>query len=269
MARRPRSVPVLSLLVAVLAAVPLAVISAGTGAAAPPAAADPVALTTPAPVPPSPTPSADPLRPLPAPGRPLATEIASDSAMINWTAPAGPVFRYTIEYLTADGWRAWTAGPTNSHRMINLTPATAYTIRVWAAPLAGSGYSVSPPSEPASFTTLPTGSTPTPAPTGLTCRLTFTIWSTGFVMNITITNPTTQPIGGWTGTFRVSGTTRITQVWSVNLSQSGDRVTLRPGWSAPPIPPGGSITIGVIGSYTGTFVPPTEIEVNGYRCHVV
>jgi chitin-binding protein len=252
--------------VAAVAAAPLSAAAVPAGPAAVPA------VTTPAPVP--------PLPPLPTPGQPVASEIRPDAATITWPRIDGPVFRYSVDVLRAEGWVGWVAGPSNSQRMSGLRPGTSYTIRVWAAPLPDSGYSISAPSPEMTFTTLsvwPTPGptltpipTPTPTPASLTCRVTITVWNGGFLLSITITNTTAEPVSGWTLRFRVPATTRITQAWNVQIAQSGSQVTVGPGGWNSTIPPGASISVGMLGSYVPPFQPPDQFELTpGGACEVV
>jgi hypothetical protein len=228
-----------------------------------PVSAGPGPMMTPAPPLPSPSPVLVPLSP---PGQPVVTEIGPDSAMVNWAPSDGPVFRYNLQRLTSEGWQAWTAGPTNSHRMINLTPSTSYTIRVWAAAMPGSGRSISPPSAETTFTTLPPGAppvTPTataPPPAPFTCRAVISVWSGGFAMNVTLGNPTGTTAVAWALSFRLGATARITQAWSTNVTQSGNRVTARPAAWNGSIPPNSSQSFGMMGSFTGDFQPPDDFS---------
>jgi hypothetical protein len=253
-----RSVLTRVVLVLATAAVAAAPLSAGAAAAGPGAGAR--AVTTPAPLP-----------PLPTPGQPVATEIGPDAATLTWAPSDGPVFRYTVEVLRADGWQGWVAGPGNSQRMTGLSPDTSYTVRVWAAPLANSGYSISARSAQTTFTTLGAGGpTPTPAPASLTCRVTITIWNGGFLLSITIANPTAQPVSGWTLRLRVPATTRINQAWNVRMTQDGTQVVVGPGGWNSTIPPGGSIAVGMLGSYVPPFQPPDQFELfPGGPCEVI
>lgn len=113
----------------------------------------------------------------------------------------------------------------------------------------------------------PSSSSP-PAP-ALSCRATFTnesVWATGFVADITITNTGTTPIVDWVITFSFGGDQHITQVWNATGTQTGSTATLtHTSWNRI-IPPGGSVTVGMNGARSGTPTPPVIISVNGVPC---
>jgi cellulase/cellobiase CelA1 len=265
--------------VVALAAVPLLANPVSAG----PDGVSRVAMT-PAPGPATPSPSSPaPLIPLPTPGQPVAQEVTDTSALITWTRSAGPVFRYSVNILLPDGtWGGWWGGPTNSFRPTNLSPNTSYTIRVWAAALPGSGYTISDYSPTTTFTTLPAGSTPatgtpppgggptmTPQPFPARCRATVSVWASGYALNVVLTNTAAVPLSPWSVMFRTPGA-RLNQVWSATVTQNGDQVAARPVTWNDTIPVNGSASFGMTASYTGTFQPPTDFVLpGGGTCEVV
>ncbi|MFY1690394.1 fibronectin type III domain-containing protein [Plantactinospora sp. WMMB782] len=98
---------------------------------------------------------ADPLIPLPSPGQPVATDITPTGATLTWTRPTGPVFRYSMQRLVDGEWQGFSSMPFNTVTFVALTPDTEYTVAVRAAALVGSGYTMSPLSEPLTFRTPP------------------------------------------------------------------------------------------------------------------
>ncbi|MEV4509058.1 cellulose binding domain-containing protein [Dactylosporangium sp. NPDC049525] len=121
------------------------------------------------------------------------------------------------------------------------------------------------PSSPGSPTASPSSSSP-PA---LSCRATFlntSVWATGFVADVTITNTGTTPIVDWVVTFSFGGDQRIGQAWNGTFSQTGAAVTLtHASWNRV-IPPGGSVTVGLYGTRSAPVTPPPVIYVNGVPC---
>ena len=95
---------------------------------------------------------ADPLIPLPPPGQPVVTNLTSTGATLTWERPDGPVFRYSMLRLVDGEWQGFVSMPFNSYTLAGLTPNTEYTVAVRAAALVGSGYTLSPLSEPVTFT---------------------------------------------------------------------------------------------------------------------
>ncbi|MDG6106987.1 cellulose binding domain-containing protein [Dactylosporangium aurantiacum] len=115
----------------------------------------------------------------------------------------------------------------------------------------------------------PAASPSSSAPPVLSCRARFTytsVWATGFVADVTITNTGTTPITDWVITFSFGGDQRVSQAWNATFSQSGAAVTLtRADWNRI-IPPGGSVTVGLYGSRTSPPTPPPTVYVNGVPC---
>ncbi|WP_433041346.1 cellulose binding domain-containing protein [Dactylosporangium sp. CS-033363] len=120
-----------------------------------------------------------------------------------------------------------------------------------------------PPSSPAA-------SPSSPAPPALSCRASFTftsVWANGFVAEVAVTNTGTTPIVDWVITFTFAGDQHISQSWNGSFSQTGANVTLSAASWNRIIPPGGSVTVGMYGTRTGsTPTPPTAILVNGVPC---
>ena len=101
--------------------------------------------------------------PLPPPGKPVASNITSTGATLTWARPQGPVFRYVMQQLVDGQWTGYASMPSNSFTLSGLTPGKSYVFAVFAAPLAGSGYSISPLSPSVSFSTLDSDVSTVPA----------------------------------------------------------------------------------------------------------
>jgi endoglucanase len=212
---------------------------------------------------------ADTLTPLPPPGAPVATSITDTSATVSWTSGGGPVFRYQVFRLVDGAWQPYTITPgMTSVQLSNLTPGTSYTLAVVAYPGVQPGFTASPMSAPGSFTTLTAGSTPPPPPAGITCTASFSVYPGGFTASVTLTNTGTTPVNGWVVTFTEPANMQVTQAWNVTATISGRSVTLgAAAWNAA-ISTGGSVNFGFAGTYTGTFVPPTDMKAGGIPCTV-
>jgi lysophospholipase L1-like esterase len=74
-------------------------------------------------------------------------------------------------------------------------------------------------------------------------------WSGGFQAEVTVTNPTTSAITGWTVQFTLPGGHTVTQIWGGTASGS---VTVTNASYNGTISPGGSATFGFIASGPGT-----------------
>lgn len=86
-------------------------------------------------------------------------------------------------------------------------------------------------------------------------------WPGGFVGMITITNHCSVSIlACWTLEFTFTANQQITQIWNATATQSGNHVTIT---SCIVIPPGGSVSIGFVGTWTGSNPPPISFLFNG------
>jgi hypothetical protein len=86
-------------------------------------------------------------------------------------------------------------------------------------------------------------------------------WSNGFTASITITNHcATAILACWKLGFTFPAGQMITQSWNVSLTQSGSNVTVI---GCTTIPPGGSFTFGIVGTWYGTNSPPVNFVLNG------
>ncbi|MFI5914404.1 cellulose binding domain-containing protein [Dactylosporangium sp. NPDC051541] len=122
---------------------------------------------------------------------------------------------------------------------------------------------------------VPGGSSSGPAPSSsppappLSCRGTFTntsVWASGFVADVTVTNTGTTPIVDWVITFSFGGDQHITQSWNASWTQTAATATLTHATWNRIIPPGGSVTVGMYGTRTAPPTPPVTIYVNGVAC---
>ncbi|HEY7418969.1 MAG TPA: cellulose-binding domain-containing protein [Ktedonobacteraceae bacterium] len=86
-------------------------------------------------------------------------------------------------------------------------------------------------------------------------------WPGGFVATITITNRCSTPIlACWTLEFTLTAGQHITQGWNASFSQSGSQVIATVCFT---ISPGGSVSIGFAGTWSGDNPPPDNYLLNG------
>jgi hypothetical protein len=116
----------------------------------------------------------------------------------------------------------------------------------------------------------PSSSSPSPsAPPPLSCRAAFTytsVWSSGFVADVTVTNTGSTSILDWVITFSFGGDQRVIQSWNASYVQTGTALSLtHAAWNRA-IPPGGSVTVGLYGERSTPATPPAVISVNGVPC---
>ncbi|MBX6383051.1 MAG: glycoside hydrolase family 6 protein [Microbispora sp.] len=110
----------------------------------------------------------------------------------------------------------------------------------------------------------------TSAHAAVACRVTYTSvqWGTGsggFTAGITLTN-TGERLPYWRLTFTFPGSQRLTQGWSAKWTQLADRVVAEnEPWNGA-VPPGASLHLGFMGTWTGSNPPPTDFALNGVPC---
>ncbi len=115
------------------------------------------------------------------------------------------------------------------------------------------------------------GTTPPPddpPPTTGACRVTYTpnTWQNGFTANVTVANPTSAAVNGWTLNWNFAGNQQITSAWNATVTQSGNAVTAKNVGFNGSIPPNGSQSFGFQGTYSGSNAAPTGFTLNGTAC---
>jgi glucuronoarabinoxylan endo-1,4-beta-xylanase len=129
------------------------------------------------------------------------------------------------------------------------------------------GTSSPSPSASVSPTTVPT----TTPPAGTAPRVTYTksTWSTGFTANISITNPGSSTIDGWTLTFTLPSGQSITSGWNATYTPASGQVNARNVSYNATLAPGATTDIGFQATHTGNTAAPTAFTLNGIPCTVV
>jgi endoglucanase len=102
------------------------------------------------------------------------------------------------------------------------------------------------------------------------CAVTYAVtnqWDTGFQASVTITN-NQAPLSGWSLGFDFTGGQRVTQGWNARWSQAGAAVTAaNESWNGP-LGTGASVTLGFLGSWSGSNPVPAAFRLNGTTCNV-
>ncbi|MES4905917.1 MULTISPECIES: glycoside hydrolase family 48 protein [unclassified Streptomyces] len=91
-------------------------------------------------------------------------------------------------------------------------------------------------------------------------------WGSGFTADLTISNPGSDAIDGWTLTYDYAGNQKLVNGWNGAWSQSGKTVTVKNAAHNAKIAAGGNVTTGAQFSYSGTNTAPTTFAVNGISC---
>ncbi len=254
---------------AVMAALPLAALLApGTALAgtAPPTCADGITLGESGVIPPS------------VPAGQLSTLTVVIQNCTGQTVQGGVIWYGTY---TAPGQQNAQGGPVLDPvgESYTIAPQGSYTLRVQAGDTfpgcqatglhMTADFSVNGVSGLAARATADlviTGTTQT-GPPG-TCHVTYSphTWTGGFTADVTVSNPGTTALSGWTLAFTFPGDEKITSAWNATVTQTGASVSAtNMGYNAT-IPAGGSQSFGFQGTWSASAAPPTAFSVNGTPC---
>jgi O-glycosyl hydrolase len=91
-------------------------------------------------------------------------------------------------------------------------------------------------------------------------------WAGGFVASVTISNPGSSPVNGWTLAFTFPGDQKITNAWNGVVTQSGEGVSITGESYNSTIAAGGSTSLGFQGTWTASDAVPTSFTLNGTAC---
>ncbi|MEW9548249.1 glycoside hydrolase family 3 N-terminal domain-containing protein [Nonomuraea sp. NPDC050783] len=192
-----------------------------------------------------------------APGTPSAADVTSSSVRLSWAAATDDVgvTGYDVVRVTDTGESTVATSATASATVSGLSASTAYTFAVYARDAAGNR---SPRSATVAVTTRPGEGTGG-------CSVTATVqsqWSTGYVVQLTVTNTGTAALSGWGVTFTLPSGHQVTGSWNASLTVSGQSVTARNAAHNGSLGPGASTSFGFQGSRPAgdTALP------SGYRC---
>ncbi|MFI7124907.1 glycoside hydrolase family 3 N-terminal domain-containing protein [Nonomuraea sp. NPDC050153] len=177
-----------------------------------------------------------------APGTPAASAVTSSSATLTWAASSDDVAvaGYDVVRVQGSTETTVTTSTTASATVTGLAAGTSYTFAVYARDAAGNR---SPRSGTVSVTT---GGAQAGG-----CTATATVqsqWSTGYVIQVTVTNTGSTTLAGWTVTFTVPPGHTIVGGWNVTMTTSGQAVTARNAAHNGSLAPGASTSFGFQGS---------------------
>ncbi|MFF7790764.1 cellulase family glycosylhydrolase [Streptomyces sp. NPDC007991] len=198
-----------------------------------------------------------------APGAPTASGVTSSSATLKWAAAtdATGVTGYDVVRISGGGETVATSTATTTATLTGLSPATSYTVAVYARDAAGNR---SPRSATVTFTTSSGGSSSS-------CAVGYRVtgsWSGGFQGEITLRNTGTSAINGWTLRWTFPDSQRITNLWGGTATQSGSEVSVAAAPYTATIPAAGSVTLGFTASRAAVNPSPTAFTLNGAACSV-
>ena len=100
---------------------------------------------------------------------------------------------------------------------------------------------------------------PTPVPCSATYSVT-TTWPGGFQGQVTVTNPTTSTMYGWTVGWVLADDEAVTSSWNGTLSAAGSLATMTNADYNNAIAPGGTVTFGFTANETSTPATPSSLS---------
>ncbi|MGP3959199.1 cellulase family glycosylhydrolase [Nonomuraea sp. 3N208] len=176
------------------------------------------------------------------PGTPSASNVTSSGANLTWAASTDSggsgLAGYNVYREQGATDTLLGQSTTNSITLTGLSASTQYQVYVRARD--GSN-NLSGNSPTTTFTTTSGGGGPG------SCTATGTVqsqWSTGYVVQVTVTNTGSVPINGWTVTFPVPNGHTIIGGWNTTMSISGQAATARSVSYNGPLAPGASANFG-------------------------
>lgn len=100
------------------------------------------------------------------------------------------------------------------------------------------------------------------------CKVTYgtNVWQDGFTAEITVANTGSSPVDGWKVAFTLPSGQRISNAWNATVSSSTGSVTAANVAHNASITPGGQVSFGFQGTYSGSFAKPTAFSLNGTSC---
>ncbi|WP_125776005.1 cellulose binding domain-containing protein [Antribacter gilvus] len=195
------------------------------------------------------------------PSAPVAVSCGTTTApAVCWdpVTSGSPVVRYDVFRRAAVGYeRVATVDGTTTRAALPSRVSGDAVLYVAAFDHAGG---ISPVSEPVQVTI--------PAHVSCDVRHRHYPWDAGFTSNLTVTNTGSAPVDGWTLRYDLAAGLQLTGGWNALWSQASTKVTAdNASWNAV-IPPGQSVTLGMIGSRQPgpVFVPPTTFTLDGVAC---
>ncbi|MFF4035177.1 cellulose binding domain-containing protein [Streptomyces sviceus] len=100
------------------------------------------------------------------------------------------------------------------------------------------------------------------------CKVVYgtSVWQDGFTAEVAVTNTGSSPVNGWNLAFTLPSGQRITNAWNAGVSPSSGTVTATNVGHNASIAPGGQVSFGFQGTYSGSFAKPAAFSLNGTAC---
>ncbi|AYC36463.1 GH12 family glycosyl hydrolase domain-containing protein [Streptomyces griseorubiginosus] len=102
------------------------------------------------------------------------------------------------------------------------------------------------------------------------CKVAYgtSVWQDGFTADVAVTNTGSAPVDGWKVAFTLPSGQRITNAWNATVSPASGAVTATNAAHNASIAPGGQVSFGFQGTYSGSFAKPAAFSLNGTSCTV-
>ena len=192
----------------------------------------------------------------------------------------------TTVSLSYNGFTPATATPTVYSYLKNATSissatagsATSQTVPAYSIvvvqlhPGSGGGPSPSPSSTASPSPSASASPSASPTPSGGTgagsCRVSYAKneWPGGLTANVIITNTGASAVNGWTVRFAFPGDTKVSNAWNATVTQNGSAVSAANLSYNAAIAPGGNVSFGFQGTWTGNDASPAAFTLNGTSC---
>lgn len=112
----------------------------------------------------------------------------------------------------------------------------------------------------------PPSPSPSPSPTTAGaggCSAAYSLvssWSSGFQGQVVITNTGSSTLNGWIISWTYPGNQDLNDLWNGSYTQSGEAVKVTPESYDSSIAPGGTVTVGFTGTFTGNDTAPASVS---------
>ncbi|MEU5042241.1 GH12 family glycosyl hydrolase domain-containing protein [Streptomyces griseorubiginosus] len=102
------------------------------------------------------------------------------------------------------------------------------------------------------------------------CKVAYgtSVWQDGFTGDVAVTNTGSAPVDGWKLAFTLPSGQRITNAWNATVSPASGAVTATNAAHNASIAPGGQVSFGFQGTYSGSFTKPGAFSLNGTSCTI-
>lgn len=199
-----------------------------------------------------------------APGQPQARDQTRSKVTLVWapSAPGScPITGYAVYRSIGGANPVRVATTTTVFATLTLPAQTAYTFYAVALDAQDSVSAASP-----NVTVDTARRTPAVA---YQCTVKYAVshWKGGFAATVSVTNWSRQPIQGWTLTLPLGGDQHVTSFQGADVSQDGQQLTVVNPPADDVIPPRGTVSFGIAGTWSASDARPGPATLNWLPCN--